>query len=456
MSKPDIQKIEFPVFGVTWYTCFDNTSIVAYCGGGGSARSGIGNSIVIHHYTPDSEPYMRLTIDTENQICVNIFIGSTYLGHNPDPSYPPEIVVLAAVGNEIRIYSAFSGRLLSKTHTLGAEKDGVNCVTMSSDGNMILCGCEGGKILSYMLKGLPQPPVSKKKEEKGENNEKESEEKVYAVTELVKVAEMNGHKKAVCSVAFRPDETARAISSAKDGTCREWDVRTGKILAMMQCTIPAQVPPPKRNVPHQILVRSCSYSPCGGFVFTVASGRRGNAYLGKWHRVPAQQMNQNPEKKLPPFVPWDNYCVSNCPISAMSMNVEGTILSMGNVEGEILFIGAESGNLIKKFLIHDLPVTCIAARPSSVKNTFLKNTNDLVIDAISVSADNKMAFITSQSPGMTLITFFRRLIRFICLCVVAVYCFQECKSEFKSGDFTSIKQCLIGQPPTFVLQAPLH
>ena len=399
---------------------------------------------------------MRLSIDTEDQICVNVAIGATYLGHRPDPHFPPEIVVIAAVGNEIRIYSAFTGRLLSKTHTLETEKDGVNCVAMSCDGNIVLCGCESGNIFSYRLKGLPQPPREEEEKKEDESKNEEREAKVYAVTELIKVAEMNGHEKAVCCVSFRPNEAARVISSAKDGTCREWDVRTGKVLAMMQCTIPAPVPPPKRNVPQQILVRSCAYSPCGDFVFTVASGRRGNAYVGKWQRVPIQQVNQHPEKKLPPFVPWDNYCVSSCPVSAMSMNMEGTILTLGNVEGEILFIGSEAGNLIKKFSVHDLPVTCIIARPTPIRNSFLRNTKNLVIDAISVSADNKMAFISTQTLSTTVLTFFQRIFRLFLLLLVIFYCFQECKTEVKSGNFAAIKQCLIGPPPAFVLQGPLH
>ena len=455
MSKPDIQKIEFPVFGIDWHVSYDNTTIISYCGGGGSARSGIGNSIIITHFTPDSQPYMRLTIDTEEQICVSVAIGASYLGHKVDPKYPPEIIVVAAVGSEIRIYSAFTGRLLSKLYSLEAGKDGVSCVTLSDDGNLILCGCEDGPLVSYRLKGLTQPQPSPSESE-AEDKDNEKKDELYAVTELVKVAVMTGHTKAICSVSFRPNEAARAISSAKDGTCREWDVRTGKMLALMECSVPPPVPPPKINVPQKILVRKCSYSPCGDYIYTVASGRRGKAFIGKWQRVSTQQMHQNPAKKLPPFIPWDNYCVSECPVSAMSLDKDGKIIVIGNVEGEIKFVGAEEGHLVRKYSVHDLPVTSIAARPTSLENSFLRNSKKLIVDAISVSADNKMAYITVQTKKITLFGMVKRLFNLLLISFIIYYCGKECEVEIKDGNWESIKNCLAGPPPSFLIDSPLH
>ena len=170
---------------------------------------------------------MRLTIDTMDQICVGVAVGASYLGHNVDTNqFDPDVVVIAAVGNEIRLYSAFTGRLLSKEHTLEAEKSGVNCVAMSADGTMILCGCESGRVLSYKLQGLPQPEHPNGEEKNGEdggdeadtntNMQGEKEEQVYAVTELIQLAEMVSHEKAVCCVCFRPGGgAAQCISSAK-------------------------------------------------------------------------------------------------------------------------------------------------------------------------------------------------------------------------------------------------
>eukprot|EP00814_Leptocylindrus_danicus_P010784 CAMPEP_0116032608 /NCGR_PEP_ID=MMETSP0321-20121206/18278_1 /TAXON_ID=163516 /ORGANISM="Leptocylindrus danicus var. danicus, Strain B650" /LENGTH=408 /DNA_ID=CAMNT_0003508091 /DNA_START=57 /DNA_END=1280 /DNA_ORIENTATION=- len=405
-SKPEITKVAFPVFGIAWHTHINGTSILAHCGGGGSARSGIGNSIVITHYTPDSQAYMRLTIDTMDQICVGVAIGASFLGHNVDRNqFDPDVVVIAAVGNEIRLYSAFTGRLLSKEHTLEAEKAGVNCVAMSADGTMVLCGCESGRVLSYKLQGLPQPDPNgeEKKGEDGDgdgegpNTQEEKEEEVYAVTELIKLAEMVSHEKAVCCVCFRPGEVASCISSAKDGSCREWDARTGKMLAVMQCS--AGPPPAQRGgrkIPHQILVRGCAYSPGGDFVYTCASGRRGKAFLGKWKR-----MKPDPAKKMPAFLPVENCCVAECPVSAMSMSGDGTMAALGSVEGNISFIGLEGMNLIRTFSVHDLPVTCITARPTPLNWAPLKNMKNLTIDAVSASADNKIALISTQSRRMT-------------------------------------------------------
>merc|ERR1719343_993364 len=57
--KPKVQppsrvdSLAFPVFGLTWHGApsspsnADGCSVVAYCGGGGSAKTGVGNKIVV-------------------------------------------------------------------------------------------------------------------------------------------------------------------------------------------------------------------------------------------------------------------------------------------------------------------------------------------------------------------------------------------------------------------------
>ena len=224
------------------------------------------------------------------------------------------------------------------------------------------------------------------------------------------------------------------------------------MLAVMQCSAG---PPPEqkrgRKIPHQILVRGCAYSPDGDYVFTCASGRRGKAFLGKWKRV-----KPDPTKKLPAFLPVENCCVAECPVSAMSMSGDGTMVALGSVEGKISFIGLEGMNLLRTYPVHDLPVTCIAARPTPLNWAPLKNMKNLAIDAVSASADNKLALISTQSHRMTWSGLFQRLFWLVVIGAVGKYCYDECEIEMKSGDFELIKQCLCGPPPNFVTAFPPH
>lgn len=382
---------------------------------------------------------------------------------------------MACVGRELRLYSAFEGRLLGKLEC----KDMINSAAMSCDGTLIAVACEGGMLYTYKLNGLPSnpsppPPLSGATDEGGEEKKEEEtamEDKVvYAVTEFLPLAELKGHEKDVCSVAFRPtsnidgkDDAHLLASSAKDGTCREWEAKSGKCVAMMACTIPDSEKQQqlKKNaraamLNKQVLVRGVAYSPCGNFLYTIASGRRGKAFLGKWERVTESAQKQQ-QKQLPPFLPWDNSCVSDVPVSAMSINKDGTVLALGNVEGEVLFIGAENANRIKSFSVHDLPVTCISARPAELQYTSLRSKGKkLVIDAVSVSADNKMSFITLQKESATLFGFISGLFKIIALIAIMKYCFDECEEAIMSFDVGAAKHCLVGPPPGFVLEGPLH
>uniref|UniRef100_A0A7S2LB90 Uncharacterized protein n=1 Tax=Leptocylindrus danicus TaxID=163516 RepID=A0A7S2LB90_9STRA len=113
-------------------------------------------------------------------------------------------------------------------------------------------------------------------------------------------------------------------------------------------------------------------------------------------------------------------------------------------------------NLIRTFSVHDLPVTCITARPTPLNWAPLKNMKNLTIDAVSASADNKIALISTQSRRMTWAGLLQRLFWLVVFGTIGKYCYDECEIEIKAGDFESIKQCLCGPPPSFVTAFPPH
>lgn len=239
-----------------------------------------------------------------------------------------------------------------------------------------------------------------------------------------KITECHGHTKALCSLSYHP-RGKQILSSAKDGTARVFSAETGKELAVMECEVhdPNGPPPPKitqtvttkdprmMKRPPQILVRGCSYGDLEGkTLYTVASGKRGAAYLTKWKAlvplnsaVPNNPAASNDDNSLSFRQEYRIQC-SPVPISAVSLSSDYTLFALGSVDGCILLYDVETQKVMKQFEGHDLPVTCLASRP--VPNMLLLPGEEVEaanggvsFDAVSASADNRLGRWTLQKKS---------------------------------------------------------
>jgi WD40 repeat protein len=335
-----IDTVTTPLFGICWYgNPGDGTSIVAYCGGGGSAATGVKNFIGVR--IPGQEP---LQITTGDQVGVALTIVQSPVNG--------KLYLFVALGTKVHRYSLPDGQ---DTGQLEAG-DNLNCLSVNAMVDQLAVGCENGTVKIFNI-----------------NDQELGELPLYTC---------EGHEKAVCAVAFSLREHTM-VSSAKDGTARVW--KNGNLIGVLACSIKdpkAKVPPPKR--PPQALVRGCAFGDLDGrIIYTVVSGRRGKAYLSRWG--------------------WkgDKYeCLirsecSPCPISAMSLSGDAGLLALGAVDGTIILWGIERWKPMKSFReVHDLPVTCIAARPFPVP---LQGEEDgIQYHALSASADSQLAYLTLQ------------------------------------------------------------
>jgi WD40 repeat protein len=133
------------------------------------------------------------------------------------------------------------------------------------------------------------------------------------------------------------------------------------------------------------LVRGCAFGDLeGNVVFTVASARRGKAFLSKWVRSEKGTFECAIRTDCSPV-----------PISAMSLSSDAGLLALGGVDGTVTLYDTEKWKVMRKFAeIHDLPVTCIAARPYAMP---LQGEEDGIrMHAISASADSQLALLTLQ------------------------------------------------------------
>ncbi|KAI2490487.1 hypothetical protein MHU86_24084 [Fragilaria crotonensis] len=357
-----VKSVTIPVFGMDWFGAMPSTStttntksMVAYCGGGGSAKTGVNNKIMI--VLDDDE----ITISTGDEVCVAVKM----FVHHTHPTDPHKVWLLAAIRNDVVRYGlpdcAEDGRI-----EVGG---GCNALAVHALGEVFAVGCEDGLIHVYrMANAAPTNTTAE-----GNNHD----------SPWQKLFQCSGHEKTVCSLQFA-NRSSLLVSSAKDGTCRVWK-QGGECVAVLTCDITdPKAPPPKikSKRPVQVLVRGCAFGDLEGkVIYTVASGKKGTAFLTRWLATPDGNYKVDVRTAIHPF-----------PISAMSLSTDAALLALGGVDGTILLFDVGSWSVLRQFKeLHHLPVTSIAARPYA---TPLQGDGPVPMHAISASADSQMGMLT--------------------------------------------------------------
>lgn len=413
-----IEPLSFPVFCISWFGDPSNgRSITAYAGGGGSAKTGVFNNVVVQD--GDQE---ELKISTGDKVGVALQIYK-----NPVTRKLWMIVVL---GGEVQRYSMPEGTLdgvltvLDNTNEeKGEDKDFCSAIAINAMTDQMAVGCNSGIIKVY--------PTS---------------DDTFAQPDHLYICE--GHTKCICTLSFSM-RGGKLLSSAKDGFARVWDSNTGKELSKMFCDCADQRAPPQRA--QQILVRGCAFADMEGKVaLTVASARRGKAFLFQWIE---KEAGENYERAV------RSEC-SPCPVSAMSMSQDGTLLTFGSVDGSIILWSVLKWAAVKIFpQVHHLPVTCIAARPFDVELQGEEFTG-VRIHARSASADSQLGCLTLQRKapkrkdesrgsggrGLSLLLIHRLLWTFAFLGILSPLvreAVEKCEHAWIRRDLHSFRQCLL-------------
>jgi hypothetical protein len=84
----------------------------------------------------------------------------------------------------------------------------------------------------------------------------------------------------------------------------------------------------------------------------------------------------------------------------MSLSGDAGMVALGATDGTVILWNVEKWKAMKKFPeVHDLPVTCIAARPFPVPLLCDEDSDGVQMHAISASADSQLAWLTMQRRG---------------------------------------------------------
>lgn len=376
-----LEPLPFAVFGMSWYgDPSSGKSVIAYCGGGGSARTGVGNSIII---VEDDEP--RRSISTGE------FLGlDVALYRNPVSGEMHVCCVLDKVW-EIRRYKFATG-VHDATIKVG---EACSKIAVNAMADTVAVGCDNGAVKVYRM-----------------SDDEFSEE-------LLIHKHGATHKKAVTQIAFSLRQN-RMITSAKDGTACIY--QDGRPITAFKCSVQDDTAPKPKIAP-TVMVRGCAFLDIEGRVaVTVASAKRGKAFVARW-----EQQGQNG-----PFSCTDRTPCSPCPVSSMCLSQDAALLALGGADGSIIVWDVEKWTQAKRFAeVHEFPVLCIAARPFPVE---LRGEEDGVrIDARSASGDGKMGCLTRQrraprtsggssgvgSAGKSIVNFMDVVNRLLLLCLVA-------------------------------------
>lgn len=384
-----VEVVGFPIFSMSWYgDPGKGTSIVAYSGGGGSARTGVKNCIAVQ--VDDNPEPIQLSTGTKLGAVV-------YTYGNPLTGQIWMLVAFSlgklSMGSEVVRYS------LPDCTPRGVLKveSACNAVAVNAIADRVALGCEDGTVRVYELN-----------------------DSVFAGTEeddltpLPPLFVCHKHTEAVCAVSFS-SRGNKLLSSAKDGTACVWQASEGMFLCQVQCVVDEQKTASssrqntRRNQPNaagkkpasspQVLVRGCAFGDVEGNLFyTVASAKRGAAFLARFQQDPKQQTHA--EYRLV-----DRIVCSSCPVSAMALSLDGGLLVLGSVDGNVMLWSTSTWQPLKIFReVHGLPLTSVAPRPY---RTELRGEDDgIQIHARTGSADGTLGCLTlmDRVPGHSSIT----------------------------------------------------
>ena len=398
-----LEILGFPVFSMSWYADpADGTSILAYAGGGGSARTGVGNKVGVVVNTDDNnddeqaEPVV-LSTGTAVGIAIHIYATPTTTTTIQKQQQKQKLWMLLSLEHQVQRYSlpdctlqgTLSMRRRNSNNDSGSTcSSGCNCIAVNAMADRLALGCEDGSVQVYALLSDADADA----DDTNNNNNKKNSDRLFTSRAPLFVCQK--HENAVCAVNFA-QRGDRLLSCAKDGTACVWKASDGSFINQVKCDVSdpttkrQQRPTAKRQQRlTQVMVRGCAFGDLEGKLFyTVASARRGKAFLSRWIEGSGEQTGT--------YQCQDRLAVSDFPISSMSLSQDGGLLVLGSVDGNAILWSTSQWKALKVFKeVHGLPLTCVAPRPYPVP---LQGEEDgVVIHARTASADGTLASLTLQ------------------------------------------------------------
>lgn len=278
----------------------------------------------------------------------------------------------------------------------------------------------------------------------------------------------------VCTLSFL--SPTAVISGGKDGNVNTYTLTESSIEANSTITISIPVPAPikgarpendrQKALNKQVLVRGIAVNVKSGIFYTIASGRRGSAYLDKWLIKDVAGSEVKSEVKSVSRAAVNSYPASGIVIlpPADPKHSKYSVLSIASVDGSVsTFIDFHATQNIEVFTgdpadpskgigwlktgaegklqCHDLPITQLCLAPQTLSSG---SNSEGGCDVVTVSPDNKVCRIkvygNSVVPSSPIISWFILfmviLVAFFAKVIVEGYC-----NEY-NHDITKALECV--------------
>ena len=394
MAKPSFYASSCPVFAVAWL----GGRTVFYSGGGGATRSGVSNKMVVATFVTKKEeegssPELKEMFSTEtgDNIC------TTASASRSDDSIE---MVVTGLGSSLVVYAVTKTGLLPVSDPVKVS-DLTTVVFDRSGGNKVAAGDGSGVIRIFDLKNLAKVRSSLEAtevaEKSGEGKKCDSgvQEGNCDVSlgsvrlDVCFAVELRGHTESITALQFNSN-SKRLCSSSKDGTCRIWDVSTGKEVCVLPTTsgLPQAYTKDKRVLKQ--MCRSCLWSPVDDEkVYTLQNAARGSSYVTKW-ALSFPESDASSEASFEPLCVGE---ICRSPVPCMDVRSDGKVIVAGDTGGNVHVVDANSLKKLNSYEAHQLPVSSISLVPVGGGDGATEE-----YDIVTGSGDKTLILGSSNSP----------------------------------------------------------
>lgn len=156
--------------------------------------------------------------------------------------------------------------------------------------------------------------------------------------------------------------------------------------------------------------RGCCFSLCGGYLFSIQSGKKGTTHLVKW------TIEVEAEDQISSITPIKHAVASKSPCTTLKIDETGLYLVVGGSDGNITVFDAQSLRQLRSFVCHDFPVTGLTFAP-------VEYSRARGVKVVVTSSSPDRALVIIQMGGYSL--FFQvTVVALLLLITVALYLYS--------------------------------